>query len=169
VQSFKDKIKKALKKHRGIPAYAIIRILNPIIRGWSNYHKKVCSKKTFNYLGHFLWWQLWRWCKREYGNRPKKWIFEKHFRKNAFSDEMMTKKGKAIIKLYDIAKVPIKYHTKIRAVATPYLSEFDKYFIARDKRKQKEASECKQKTLVLMNKRTCNSRVSRNRGSLINA
>ena len=32
VQSFKDKIKFIIKKNRGIPAHAIIRILNPVIR-----------------------------------------------------------------------------------------------------------------------------------------
>ena len=32
VQSFKDKIKKLFRENRGIPAHALIRILNPVIR-----------------------------------------------------------------------------------------------------------------------------------------
>ncbi|MDA3816359.1 MAG: hypothetical protein PF486_03215 [Prolixibacteraceae bacterium] len=35
-------------------------ILNPVIRGWSNYHKGVCSKRIFARLGTFIHWQLKR-------------------------------------------------------------------------------------------------------------
>ena len=58
VQSFKNKIKKLFNKNRGIPAHALIRILNPVIRGWANYHKGICSKRTFARLGTFMYWQL---------------------------------------------------------------------------------------------------------------
>jgi len=33
VHSFKDKIRKIINENRGIPAHALIRILNPVIRG----------------------------------------------------------------------------------------------------------------------------------------
>jgi RNA-directed DNA polymerase len=63
VQSFKDKIKAICKNNRGIPAHALIKMLNPVIRGWSNYHKGICSKKTFYRLETFIWWQTRRWAK----------------------------------------------------------------------------------------------------------
>ena len=52
IQSFKNKLKVIFKKNRGIPAHALIRILNPVIRGWSNYHKGICSKRTFTRLSY---------------------------------------------------------------------------------------------------------------------
>ncbi len=69
VQSFKDKIKTIIKTNRGIPAHALIRKLNPVIRGWSNYHKGICSKKTFYRLSKFIWWQVRRWAKYQHGNK----------------------------------------------------------------------------------------------------
>ena len=55
IQSFKDKIKAMLRKNRGIPAHALIRLINPVIRGWSNYHKEICAKKSFSKLGTFMY------------------------------------------------------------------------------------------------------------------
>src|SRR5680860_686939 len=47
IQSFKDKIKKLFRENRGIPAHALIRILNPVIRGWSNYHKGIEHNRLY--------------------------------------------------------------------------------------------------------------------------
>jgi len=71
VQSFKDKVGKIINENREIPAHALIRILNPIIRGWSNYHKGICSKRIFNRLGSFIWGQLRRWAKYQNGNKNR--------------------------------------------------------------------------------------------------
>ena len=54
VQSFKDKIRKIIGANRGIPAHALIWMLNPVIRGWSNYHKGICSKRIFNRSETFI-------------------------------------------------------------------------------------------------------------------
>ena len=45
VRSFKYKLRKLFREHRGISEHALIFILNPVIRGWSNYHKGICSNK----------------------------------------------------------------------------------------------------------------------------
>lgn len=57
VQSFKNKIKQIIRQNRGISAHALIRILNLVIRGWSNYHKGICSKSTFDKWGYFIFKQ----------------------------------------------------------------------------------------------------------------
>jgi RNA-directed DNA polymerase len=58
VQSYKNKLKLKFKEYRGIPAHALIRLINPVIRGWSNYHKEICAKRTFAKLGTFIYRQL---------------------------------------------------------------------------------------------------------------
>jgi RNA-directed DNA polymerase len=74
VQSFKDKLKAILRRYRGIPAHALIRLLNPVIRGWTNYHTGICAKLTFYKLGTFIYWQLKRWAKHQHGNKNRRWI-----------------------------------------------------------------------------------------------
>jgi len=77
---------KLFREHRGISAHALICILNPVIRGWSNYHKGICSKDTFGKLGHFNFWQLKRWAKQLHGNNNHWWIDYHYFHDNHFTD-----------------------------------------------------------------------------------
>jgi RNA-directed DNA polymerase len=169
VQSFKDKIKKIVDENRGIPAHALIRILNPVIRGWSNYHKGICSKRIFNRLATFIWWQLRRWAKYQHGNKNRWWIANRYFQNNHFTDQRITKNGTENHRLYRIGYVPIRYHVKVKAEANPFLPEFDQYFCNRIKRRQDLAKECKQITMFMSIKNSKNSRVSLRRDSLKSA
>jgi RNA-directed DNA polymerase len=156
VQEFKDKIKRIFKNFRGVPAHALIRKLNPVIRGWSNYHKGFCAKRTFNRLSTTIYNTLKRWTKNEHANQNIWWIFHRYFKGNHFSDTCKKKKESRTHRLYKIAQVPIKYHIKIKANANPYLKEFDKYFYGRQKDRFKLATNCKQITSFEYNKNKYN-------------
>ena len=147
IQSFKDKLKYLFKTCRGIPAHALIRILNPVIRGWSNYHKAFCAKKAFNRLRTMIYIKLKRWAKSQHANQNIWWIYHRYFKNNHFSDSCKTKTGNKTHRLYKIAKVPIKYHIKIKSKANPYLKEFDTYFYGRKREKEKIAKQSKQITI----------------------
>jgi RNA-directed DNA polymerase len=146
VQSFKDKIKSTLKHNRGIPAHSLIRLLNPIIRGWSNYHKGISAKRVFSKMGTFIFWQLKRWAKYQHGNKNRWWIFRRYFTNNHFTDIRAGKKGAIAHRLYRIAYVPIRYHVKVKANANPFLEEWDPYFFKRRKWREDLAKQCRQNT-----------------------
>jgi len=169
IQSFKDKIKLMFKNNRGIPAHGLIRLLNPVIRGWSNYHKGICAKGTFAKLGTFMYWQLKRWAKYQHGNKNRWWIYRRYFTGNYFTDKRTSGKGIACYRLYRIAYVPIRYHVKIKSSANPYLPEFDKYFFQQQKWREYLSKECKQITTFVEKEITFNSRVSLRRESLKSA
>jgi RNA-directed DNA polymerase len=40
---------------RGTNAQAVIKRLNPIIRGWAAYYRMEVSSQTFGRLDHYLW------------------------------------------------------------------------------------------------------------------
>ena len=171
VKSFKAKIKKMIRQYRGIPAHALIRILNPVIRGWSNYHKGICAKRTFAKIGDFTWGQLKRWAKYQHGNQNRWWIYHRYFHDLHFSDRCITKNGIAVHRLYRIGYVPIRYHVKIKGDANPFLPEYDKYFFNRTKRRETLAKECRQITTFIVNdkKDGNNSRVPLRRDGLKSA
>ena len=160
IRSFKNKLKAMLKRNRGIPAHALIRLLNPVIRGWSNYHKGICAKSTFSKMGKFIFWSLRRWAKYQHGNKNRRWIYRRYFNNTHFTDTRESRNGLSYNRLYRIAYVPIRYHVKIRSHANPYLPEYDKYFSQRQIWRGILAKECKQITTFIDKETNVNSRVS---------
>ena len=169
VTSFKNKVKLLFKTNRGIPAHALIRLLNPVIRGWAYYHKGICAKSTFSKTGTFIFWQLWRWAKYQHGNKNRSWIFRRYFLTKHFTDFRHSAKGTTAYRLFRIAYVPIRYHVKIKASANPFLPVFDKYFFQRRKWNHDLANDCKQLTTFDVKETLCNSRVSLRRDNLKSA
>ncbi len=117
IKAHADKVKQVIKTHKTAPQYALIKHLNPVIRGWCNYHSKVVSKETFSSLDHITWQRLRAWTvsrcgKANYGK------LKNYFRKNenrAWNFE--TKDG---YKLLNHANTPIIRHVTVRPEASPY-------------------------------------------------
>src|SRR5512145_2921741 len=68
ILAVKTKLKETIVKHRGSQAAVLIRNLNPIITGWANYHRNVCSKSKFFKLDRILWRNIWNWARRRHNN-----------------------------------------------------------------------------------------------------
>ena|ERR1700677_4460812 len=110
------------------------RQLNPKIRGWTQYFRHVCAKKTFGQIDTYIFRTLWRWIKRRHPTKAAYWRRKKYFRSEGnrnwvFSVEIQTgKTAKANLDLFKASAVPIRRHIKIRAEATPYDPRFTAYF-----------------------------------------
>ena len=52
------------EKHRTLAD--LLRILNPVLRGWCNYFYHGVSSNTFNYLDHFSWWRVVGWLRKRH-------------------------------------------------------------------------------------------------------
>ena len=104
----------------------MIRRLNPIIRGWTNYHRHVCSKSTFSKLNHDIWKALWLWCRRRHKRqKSNQWIKDKYFvRFNGvdwcFRCEEKDENGVDTIGIVDAANVKIERHVKVKSNLNPY-------------------------------------------------
>ena len=48
------------------PLTTLLRRLNPVLRGWINYHRHGVSKATFQYLCSFVWHLVTRWLRRKH-------------------------------------------------------------------------------------------------------
>ena len=74
------RIGKEIKRLNGDEQEKIIKKLNPILRGFSNYYKYVVSKEIFGYISHRIWQYLWRWAKRRHPNKNTKWVRKRYFK-----------------------------------------------------------------------------------------
>ena len=52
------------KKHRTLRA--LLRRLNPVLRGWCSYFRHGVSSRTFGYLDHFAWWRVVGWLRKRH-------------------------------------------------------------------------------------------------------
>lgn len=136
VKTFLDKIRKIIKGNKTAKQVDLINMLNPIIRGWANYHKTQVAKETFSSVDHEIWKILWQWSKRRHPNKGTRWIKEKYFksvgtRKWVFTAETgeYLRNGKpktaTLIKASD---TPIKRHVKIQGDANPFDPKWEEYF-----------------------------------------
>ncbi|MCG3748783.1 group II intron reverse transcriptase/maturase, partial [Vibrio cincinnatiensis] len=118
--------------HKTAPAVAIIAKLNPMIRGWCNYHRWICASETFKYVDYRIWKMLWKWCRRIHSNRRKRWIKNKYFKtvgERSWVFSAPRPKGEeGYYRLLHAARVKIDKHVKIRATANCYLPEDEQYF-----------------------------------------
>jgi RNA-directed DNA polymerase len=44
----------------------LIHRLNPVLRGWTNYHRHGASAKTFSYLAAYTWRRVWIWLRAKH-------------------------------------------------------------------------------------------------------
>ncbi len=44
----------------------LIHQLNPVLRGWTNYHRHGAAAKTFSYLRTFTWRRVWNWLRAKH-------------------------------------------------------------------------------------------------------
>ena len=133
-KAFLTKVRQVIKGHAQAKASNLIRMLNPIIRGWANYHRHVSSKQTFVKIDNAIFHALWRWARRRHPNKPRRWVKEKYFhhvdqRHWVFCGEGIGRNGKPIrVRLFTAADVTIKRHIKIKGEANPYDPEWEPYF-----------------------------------------
>jgi RNA-directed DNA polymerase len=129
-----EKVRAIIKKNAQAKTENLILQLNPVIRGWANYHRHVASKQSFRKVDNAIFLALWQWAKRRHPNKPKRWIKDKYFHRIgkqhwAFCGETIGKEGKLIkLQLLKAASIPIKRHIKIKAEANPYDPAYEVYF-----------------------------------------
>ena len=133
IRLVKEKLKGIIVKHRGSQAAVLIRNLNPVITGWANYHRHICSKKTFYKLDRILWRNIWNWARRRHNNLGYRKIVSLLFmrignRKWQFFGKFYN--GKTIL-LRMFACFRIKRHKLINGRANPFDPGWNKYFAQR--------------------------------------
>jgi RNA-directed DNA polymerase len=130
VKSILEKVKGIFDSNKTAKPENVIHLLNPVIKGWANYHKGTVAKEIFSYVDKQIWNKNWQWAKRRHPNKSKKWIKEKYFKTIGnqhwnFSGNL--EDGQSIV-LKKMSSVSIERHVKIQADANPYDPKYEQYF-----------------------------------------
>lgn len=130
-------VKEWLRKNPGVEAEAVIRHLNPILRGWGNYYQHSVAKEIFAYFDHRIVQLLYKWAKRKHHGRKAKWIRYRYFGrvKNdhwVFYTKTVSREGKPQnLHIFRTATIPITRHTKVKLGASPDDPALKEYWIKR--------------------------------------
>jgi RNA-directed DNA polymerase len=140
VKTFLRKIRDKIKANSSIDQEKLIRILNPMITGWVNFHKYNVSAKTFEFIDYHIWKALWQWAKRRHKKKSRKWIAAKYWhsiggRNWTFSVKTNFKMENGedyYLKLIYATNTNIVRWTKVIAESNPFAEECQQYFEERE-------------------------------------
>jgi RNA-directed DNA polymerase len=79
VTRIRERLSTEMRSLRGANAIAVIRKINPILRGWATYYRGVVSKEVFATVDDHLWKLTYRWALRAHSNKPKAWVVARYF------------------------------------------------------------------------------------------
>jgi RNA-directed DNA polymerase len=133
--TFLEKVRQLIRQSRGISQTDLIRQLNPVIRGWANYHRHVVAKGTFKKVEWALWHSLWRWARRRHSGKRSRWLIQRYWHPLGGKDRFATDTGKRTpggkplwLKLVSPTEISIRRHVKIRGEANPFDPRWRAYF-----------------------------------------
>ena len=136
IQKLQDTFDWVLQNGRSIDT--LIRLHNPIIRGWANYYRHFVSKRTFSYIMDRYWDMTSRFLMKKYPNQLKSnWtkLFYTMVDKDRWNLHDRNT-GATIIKM---SKIPIIRYTKVRGDIRVYDSEATEYWEKRELSKARDS------------------------------
>jgi RNA-directed DNA polymerase len=74
-------LKERIRTMAAWPLDAVIRGLNPIIRGWSTYYRGVVSSNVFAKLDTYVFQRLWKWALRRHHKMGRLWLIARYWGK----------------------------------------------------------------------------------------
>ena len=81
VRKHRQRLADETRRLRGANARAVIAALNPVIRGWTSYHRGMVSSRAFASLGHYTWQLTYKWARWTHPNKGARWVTSRYYGK----------------------------------------------------------------------------------------
>ena len=81
IRRIRERLRSELRALRGHSAKAVVRRLNPIIRGWANYYRTHVVGELFAKLDNYLWRLTYKWARFSHANKSASWVTARYFGK----------------------------------------------------------------------------------------
>lgn len=136
VKALLDKVREIVQANKGATQANLLLVLNPIIRGWAQFHRHVVSKSRFSWIDHQIWFLLWKWAVRRHPMKAAGWVKQRYFhvrghRHWVFATKILVGGYARRLDLFEAMTVSIVRHVKIQSGANPYDPTWDDYFTRR--------------------------------------
>jgi RNA-directed DNA polymerase len=81
IRKHRQRLADETRRLRGSNAKAVIAALNPVIRGWTTYHRCAVASEVFTSLGHYTWQLTYKWARHTHPNKPARWATSRYYGK----------------------------------------------------------------------------------------
>ncbi len=155
IHAVKLKLKSIFRAQRTAKQEHLVGTLNPVIRGWSNYHREINASETFAALDAWVWYKTWRWAKRRHPNKNSAWVKSKYFsrvgsRSWVFAANSLNSEGVMVKRsLVKASDTKIGRYVKIKGEANPFDPQWETYFEDRLGNKMTNSERGRRKLLYL--------------------
>ncbi|WP_211243775.1 group II intron reverse transcriptase/maturase [Runella limosa] len=112
-----QQLRQVIRRQSSSPQEALIREVNPIIRGWCAYYAGVVAKDVFSRMDFLMYNGLRRWAVRRHGGKHRQRIMRKYWRIEQGSWKFNTPQG---VKLRYHSYTPVVRHVKVHGTRSPY-------------------------------------------------
>ena len=123
-----QKIRETIKSHTGATQDELIKILNPIINGWSAYHQGAVAKNVFSRMDHMTYLLLWKWARKRHPNKGRRWIKNRYWKTVGRNHWVF----KDTLTLQRMAEKKIVRHIPLKLDRNPYIDR--EYFHSRNRK-----------------------------------
>jgi RNA-directed DNA polymerase len=137
--AFLEKVRRIINMNKSVAQAKLIGMLNPVIRGWANYHRHITAADAFKRMDHEIGGHLWQWAKRRHPDKPRQWVKERYFHTivrrtwvfAADTGNQMSDETPILTRLVYPSDTKIRRHVKIRQLANPFDPLWHRYFAER--------------------------------------
>ncbi|SER44350.1 group II intron reverse transcriptase/maturase [Actinokineospora terrae] len=79
ITRIKRRLRAEISARRGQHALSLLRVLNPIVRGWSAYYHTVVSTRVFQNLDDYVFHLLYKWGLHRHPRKSRRWMVSRYF------------------------------------------------------------------------------------------
>jgi RNA-directed DNA polymerase len=112
--SIRAKVKTITKMGTNRPLSELLRRINQVLRGWTNYFRHGVSSRTFSHLHQFTWLRVVHWLRRKHKRATWKWLKRRYLANSWWPEH----DGVA---LFNCGAVPVtRYRYRGAKIPTPW-------------------------------------------------
>jgi RNA-directed DNA polymerase len=121
IQAHLAELGRIIRRSKALPQSALIRQLNPKIRGWAHYYRIGVSKAVYARLDHLTWIKLRRWAHRRHSTTSIGGVIERYWHRldtrRAFATPPT---GPDAVYLHTHSEVAMTRQVKVQGNRSPY-------------------------------------------------
>jgi RNA-directed DNA polymerase len=109
-------VREVIRRNKGAPQAALVKVLNPKIRGWTQYYSACVAKETFDWMDEQVFRKLYSWARFRHPHGSRGWCFRRYWKRQSNRNNF----GDGTSWLVRYADIPIKRHVKVKGDKSPY-------------------------------------------------